>query len=162
MASFIPPELKRFRAPIIPGAIFIFLLMVVFTFVGTILLDGLGNTLTLRYWRILLGTYLFVGAPFSILGSLILVLRNPVAFSNHGIYAFSFSGKKCFLRWEDILQVQRFKLLNLTWLRVYSKSSKHVLWLPLFHSHPAEFLHEIGELAPANSPVRYFLRPGNS
>lgn len=160
MADFIPPNLKRFRSSIFSCAIFIFVGGTVFICIGTILLDGFAGTL--HHWRLLLGISLFLSLPFSFVYSLALaVLSPPVAFSNDGIYAFSFSGKKRFLRWENILQIRRFRLFNLAYLRIYSKVNKDILWIPLFQSRPVEFLHEIGKFAPGDSPIRYFLKPGN-
>jgi len=160
MAAFIPSELKRFRTSIVAGTISIFLIVAVFTFIGGSLRHGFVDTLL--NWRNLLHTYLFLSAPLSLFSSLMLSLFNPVAFSNEGIYGYSVNGKKILLLWEGILQVRKFTLLNLTWLRIYSKADKNVLWLPLFQARPAEFLHEIGKLAPADSPIRNFLKPKNA
>jgi hypothetical protein len=158
MADFIPPGLKRFRTSIVAGAIAMFLLTVVFTFIGGIWLHGFD--VTVNNWRYLLRTYLVLSAPLSFFSSLMLARLNPVAFSNGGIYGYTLRGKKFFFPWEDILQARRFRFLNLRWLRIYSKTSKNVLWLPLFQSRPVEFLHEIGKFAPPDSPIRNHLRPG--
>ncbi len=178
MADFIPPGLKRFRTSIVAGAIAMFLLTVVFTFIGGIWLHGFD--VTVNNWRYLLRTYLVLSAPLSFFSSLMLARLNPVAFSNGGIYGYTLRGKKFFfpwedipwedipwedipwedIPWEDILQARRFRFLNLRWLRIYSKTSKNVLWLPLFQSRPVEFLHEIGKFAPPDSPIRNHLRPG--
>jgi hypothetical protein len=160
MADFIPPTLKKFRASILSGAIFILLLSATGTCVGVILLRGFADVL--HRLHILVGGLLFVDAPLSFLFSLALVLKAPVAFSNEGIYGYSVRGTKCFLPWKDILQVRRFRFLNLTYLRIYSKVNKNVLWLALFQSQPIEFIHEIGKFAPSDSPIRNHLRPINT
>lgn len=160
MANFIPPALKKFRGSIISGTIFVFLLAVAGAFVFEISVHGFADTI--RHWPIFVGASLFWGAPVSLFSVLALVLLNPVAFSNEGIYGYSVWGTKCFLHWEDIQQARRFKLFNLTWLRIYSKANKNVLWLPLFQSQPAEFMREIGKFAPPGSPIRNHLRPINT
>ena len=160
MANFIPPTLKKFRGSIISGTIFVFLVAAVFTCIGIVIRHGFADIL--RHWRVLVSTILFVTAPLSFLLSLAFILLYSVAFSNEGIYSYSVLGTKCFLRWDDILQVRRFKLLNLTYLRIYSKADKNVLWLPLFQSQPAEFMREIGKFAPPGCPIRNHLRPINT
>jgi hypothetical protein len=160
MSDFNPPTLKKFRGSIKSCFIFIFLSGMAGVCIIQFFLHGFAHAL--RYWRIILSGLLFVGAPICILQALILVLLNPVAFSNEGIYDYSVLGKKRLLRWEDILEVRRFKLINLTWLRIYSKVNKSVLWLPLFQSKPTEFVREIAKFAPPNSPIRNHLSPGNT
>jgi hypothetical protein len=160
MADFIPPGLKKFRASIKSGAFFILLLSATGTCIGLILLRGFADVL--RHLHVLVGVWLFVDVPLSFLFGLALVLKAPVAFSNEGIYGYSVRGTKCFLRWEDILQVRRFRFLNLTYLRIYSKVNKNALWLALFQSQPIEFMHEIGKFAPPDSPIRNHLHPINT
>ena len=160
MADFIPSGLKKFRSSMTSGTIFLFLLVIAGACILEISLNGFADGL--RHWRIWVGVWLFVSAPLNFLFSLVLVLKAPVAFSNEGIYGYSVRGTKYFFIWEDIRQVRRFRFLNLTYLRIYSKVDKKVLWLPLFQSRPVEFLHEIGKFAPPDGPIRNHLRPGST
>ena len=158
MADFIPPALKRFRASTLSIAFPVFIIAAP---IG-VLIPMHGFADALYNWRAVCAG-LIAGAVTGLLYSFVTVVLNPAAFSNKGIYSHSFWGMKLrFLQWDDILQIRRFKLLNLTWLRIYSKTSKNVLWLPLFQSRPTEFLHEIGRFAPADSPIRNFLKPRNA
>ncbi len=81
----------------------------------------------------------------------------PAGFSPEGIYAHSFWGWRRFIRWPDVAKIKKITLFNLPWLRIYSRDSGKVAWLPLFQSCPAEFREEIRKFAPLNCPILNYL-----
>ena len=77
----------------------------------------------------------------------------PISLTAEGIYAQSSWGLPSFVRWQDIEAARHFTLLNLRWLRIYSRADKTVTWLPMFQSPELEFKLDMERLAPPDSPV---------
>ncbi len=83
----------------------------------------------------------------------LLSILYPASFSAEGVYGHSFWGRRRFVRWQDVVAVRAFSLLNLRWLRIYATGESQVTWLALFQSHKSEFREEIQRLAPPDSLV---------
>jgi hypothetical protein len=77
----------------------------------------------------------------------------PVALCSEGLYGHSVWGVRRFIRWQDVAAVNRFRIINLRWLRIYSRVDKEVVWLAMFQSRPIEFHDEIRRLAPKGNPL---------
>ena len=83
----------------------------------------------------------------------ILLRVKDLKVSSSGIHGHSFWGMRHFLNWTEIIQVRRFKLGNLVYLRLYSGVDSRVIWFPLFQSPPIGFREEIRKFAPPNCPI---------
>lgn len=77
----------------------------------------------------------------------------PVVLSEQGLSAHSFWGVRRFMCWQDIASTRSIRILNLLWLRLYSRDGKEVIWLAMFQSRPAEFRAELRKLAPPGHPL---------
>lgn len=80
----------------------------------------------------------------------------PIGISSKGLHAHSVWGFKRFIAWKDIKSVRTFRLLNLLWLRIYSKSNSRVTYLSLFLQDPKEVLKEMKKNTSARNPVVVF------
>jgi len=157
MAKSITPETKQFRIAIMPGFIFVFI-------------GGMSGALLLAFGLIIFNegltairwsTFLIAGAlvtvfwgiPASFLWALMIKRFFPLSVSPDGICGHSFWGRQCFIRWPDFAVIRRFNLVNLPYLRIYSRTDKKVIWLPMFQSRPAEFREAILKVAPPASPI---------
>ena len=79
--------------------------------------------------------------------------RYTIELSEAGIRAYSFWGKRRFIKWQEIEAVRPFTLLNLRYLRLYGPQPSKPLWLAIFIPNPSAFRDAITRLAPINCPV---------
>lgn len=147
MTSRIPPNTKLFRAAVVPMFICVFVL-------GALLFNGfvmMSDGLSIDWSAFTIGAV--ASLPNAFVGAMALWYFFPAAFSVDGIYGHSFWGVRRFIRWSDIVETRTFWLINLRYLRLYSKVDRSVTWVALFQSHKAEFRNEIVKLAPPQNPI---------
>ena len=150
MRVSMPPDIRKFRSAVIPGAIFIFVGGISGLVCLILIIDG---------WHIDGRAFAFASIfalAFSFFWSWLISFFFPAGFSADGIYGHSFWGHRRFISWHEIATVRNFRLGNLRWLRVYSADGS-ITWLALFQSRGAEFRQEIRRLAPPSSPVLNYL-----
>jgi hypothetical protein len=146
MNMSIPPDIKKFRTAIIPGAIFLFVSSMTFSLCAISLQYGWhidGRALAFTTGAVLM---------FSFAYSWLMARLFPIGFSADGIYGHSFWGRRRFVSWQEIATARPRRLGNLRWLRVYAIDGK-VTWVALFQSRDTEFQQEIRRLAPPGNPV---------
>ena len=94
--------------------------------------------------------------PFALIMSWLLAVFFPTIVTPEGIYGHSVWGNRRFIRWQDIDHVKPFKLLNLRYLRLYSKDQT-VTWINLFPANPAQYYGTLRRLAPADAALLRFI-----
>ena len=146
MAISIPSDCRKFRAAVIPMAIFIYVGGMVILLILIVIHDGF------HFDQRALAFTAGVSLVSSIIYSWVLSFVLPTAFSSDGIYGHSFWGRRRFVRWQDISSVRTFRAVNLRWLRVYATDGR-VTWFPLFQSRGPEFRQEIRRLAPSSNAI---------
>jgi hypothetical protein len=147
MGDSIPSQARQFRAAVMPMFFCVYLSVVVIAGGYEVALNRFALV-----WRALLVGFA-AGVPVAWFGAWTLARYFPAAVSSEGLYGHSVWGVRRFIRWQDITAVKGFRILNLRWLRVYSRVDKEVVWLAMFQSRPIEFQDEIRRLAPEGSPL---------
>ncbi len=159
MTDSIPSDARRFRMAIVPVFIFIFFgsLAVLCAIVIPVVLNQYGFNgnwlLIIKVSRIVVPAMVLLAFVFSWM----LHLAFPSYISSRGVDSYPFSGKRRLLAWTDIARVNRFRLGNLTFLRLYPKGKGPVIWLPLFQTPRPGFLDGIRKSAPPNHPILAYL-----
>lgn len=143
-----PRETMVFRAAIRPP--FLFLVPVVL--VGGICVGAVPNGLSEFNAEILIGAAALAVA-WSFANAWLLSRMYPIRISKAGLEGFTVWGGRLFVHWQEIAAARKFRLVNLSWLRVYSSQHRGVLWLPLFLARKEEFVEAVHHFAPLGSPI---------
>ncbi len=151
MSVRIPPDCRKLRAASKPLTLFLLIVALPGLFCVVLILDGLRFD---PFALIIASVFVLVISP---LMALLMSHYYSASFSSEGIYGHSFWGLRRFVYWRDVVDVRRFRLLNLPWLRVYTTDSR-VTWVALFQADKTEFRREIERLAPTGHPVLNHLR----
>jgi hypothetical protein len=155
MAVSIPPEVKRFRAGIIHIFILYFLETVVLVSVSAVIMGG-KHIVAMFHWAVFLKFFYLELGGLLVLSGLVSCLFAWLwvfGVSREGVYGLSFWGTQLFIKWGDISKIRKRRLVNLVWLRIYSKTEGQVVWLPLFSSRPVQFRAELDSMAPTDHPI---------
>lgn len=147
MTFSIPSDCRKFKPAVAPLFICTFVLAALGGFAFVLMLDGS------PFEHLALAVASAVVPVAALLLAWVFSFFFPVSFSGDGIYGHSFWGRQRLVRWQDIGSAQPFTLLNLHWLRIYTRDYSAVTWLALFQSHNAEFQQELRRLAPAGNPI---------
>lgn len=154
MANEMPPDIKQFKVSIF--SLFLFLTEGVFTS-AVISFFIFGRTDLHRFLDAIEIAMPFLLLLVIIMTSLLYVVTKPIGFSPDGIYASSQWGFRRFIHWSEIAKVQKNRLLNLKFLKIYSSIDGKVTRLLLFQVQKKEFRDEIRKFAPPDSPILNFL-----
>ena len=155
MVTPIPPDARRFRMAVIPSTIFIFVAGFILGHVGGISLLLIEHGTHVNWAAVSKIVLLSIPAMllFAFVWALVLRLLFPSYVSSAGVHGHSFWGTRAYLGWPDMARAKKFRLGNLVYLRLYSKTGETIIWFPLFLSPPAGFVTEIRKSAPPNHPI---------
>ena len=85
-----------------------------------------------------------------------------VKVSQEGISGSTFWGvKHIYITWNDIKRVKPIRLFGLRWLRLFCKSIKRPLWIPLFLKNMSEFQKLVMQYSDEGNPIREHLDESN-
>jgi hypothetical protein len=74
-----------------------------------------------------------------------------------GVRGYDFWGRYHFVDWREMEKVEHRRVLNLTFLRIFYRSGKSPLWLPLFLKKREQFSSAVARLAPEDNPLKDYL-----
>jgi hypothetical protein len=94
----------------------------------------------------------------SFVGACLMALCFTLKLTPEGVFGHSAWGIRRFIRWQDIATAKPFRFFNLRYLRLYPETGRRPIWIALFQARKAEFEQGLQMLAPADSPVRQYLR----
>ena len=80
-----------------------------------------------------------------------------IELSESGIRAYSFWGRRRFIRWSEIETIRPFSLINLRYLRLYGSPPSKPLWMAIFIPNLSAFKEMVTKFAPKDSPILTFL-----
>ncbi len=108
--------------------------------------------------------YLFLWMTFLIIVALVTSLASSmVKVSRDGITGSTFWGiKSIFVAWDDIDTVKPIRLFGTRWLRLFCKSIKRPLWIPLFLKYMSEFQKRVMHHTNEGNPIREYLDESNT
>lgn len=93
------------------------------------------------------------GIVLSFLLAWLLSLMYPTKLDSEGVHGYSFLGLRSFVLWTDIESVRGFRLLNLKYIKLYSKQTGRVTWLGLFPADQTAFWKAIKDFCPSENPL---------
>jgi heme/copper-type cytochrome/quinol oxidase subunit 4 len=147
----LPADCRKFRLKVAPLFVFALAISQLALFCFVFATSGLRSN-----WLVVaLGS--FVIALLSLGAAWLLSYLMPDVVVSEGVYGHSTWGRRRFARWEDIALVEVYRLFQLSYLRLHSKSDEKVTWIGLFHEGADEFLHEIKKMAPHDCPIQPFV-----
>jgi hypothetical protein len=116
--------------------------------------DAVHGTFYLFLWMTSLLICCFVASSLTALGKM--------KVSSEGISGNTFWGiKSTFVAWDDIETVKHIRLFGARWLRLFCKSVKRPLWIPLFLKNMSEFQKLVIHYSKEGNPIREYLDESN-
>ena len=92
-----------------------------------------------------------------------LTALSKVTISLDGITGSTFWGiKSTFVPWDDIDRVKPISLFGTRWLRLFGKSLKRPLWIPLFLKNMSEFQKHVMHCSKEGNPIRKYIDESNT
>ena len=73
---------------------------------------------------------------------------SPAGINSHTVW-----GRRRFIEWEKIDRVTAIRLLNLRYLRIFTRGVKSPAWLPLFFPNHSDFRRVVVKWSPRESPI---------
>jgi hypothetical protein len=73
-----------------------------------------------------------------------------------GVRGYDFWGRYRFVDWREMEKIEHRRVLNLTFLRIFYRSGKSPLWLPLFLKKREQFSSDIVRMAPEDNPLKNY------
>jgi hypothetical protein len=97
-----------------------------------------------------------IGSIIALFFNYLMIRFFKITINSEGIRGYNFWGKYYFIEWESITETKHIRVVGLKYLRVFSKSIKRPLWVPLFLNNMEKFKKDIQEFVPENNPMSLF------
>jgi|SRR5882757_442641 len=109
----------------------------------------------------LIGLAVFLVLVLDVILSLIFVECFKIKLKPSGISCFNFWGVYSFVLWGEIHEIKTINFLGLKYARLFFRTARFPLWVPLFIKNQSGFSKALSEFAPPSNLLRQaFMRKG--